>query len=93
MGWFLPFIAFATINIYFCIFDLLPMYKVLMWIKYKCDKEQAFTIVYLWNHNTNITCTNVVILLLTNNSLLFIHLWTSVLYIILSICTIKASFG
>ena len=93
MGWFLPFIAFATINIYFCIFDLLPMYKVLMWIKYKYDKEQAFTIVYLWNHNTDITCTNVVILLLTNNSLLFIRLWTSVLYIISSICTIKASFG
>ena len=66
MGWFLPFIAFATINIYFCIFDLLPMYKVLMWIRYKCDKEQAFTIVYLCVYNINIIYTNVVVWQLTN---------------------------
>ena len=83
MGWFLPFIAFATIDIYFCTFNMLPMCNTGMWIQYKCNPKGLFTIVYLWNHNTNITCTNVVILLLTNNSLLFIHLWTSVLYIIL----------
>ena len=41
MGWFLPFIAFATIDIYFCIFSMLPMCNIGMWIQYKCDPKRV----------------------------------------------------
>lgn len=49
MGWFLPFIAFATIDIYFCTFSMLPMCNTGMWIQYKCNpKGCAFTILILY---------------------------------------------
>lgn len=72
MGWFLPFIAFATIDIYFCIFSMLPMCNIGMWIQYKCDPKEFFTIVYLRVYNINITYTNAVVWQLTNKKYLLI---------------------
>lgn len=66
MGWFLPFIAFATIDIYFCTFNMLPMCNTGMWIQYKCNPKGLFTIVYLCVYNINIIYTNVVVWQLTN---------------------------
>ena len=62
----LPFIAFATINIYFCVYMLLQMCNIFMWIYYKYNQWLVFTIIYLCIYKNNTWYTNVVVGALTN---------------------------
>lgn len=62
----LPFIAFATINIYFCVYMYLQMCNIFMWTHSKCDQWLVFTIIYLCIYKNNTWYTNVVVGALTN---------------------------
>lgn len=62
----LPFIAFATINIYFCVFMWLQMCRIFMWMNSKCNQKMVFTIIYLCIYKNNTLYTNVVFQALTN---------------------------